>query len=134
MTPIFLKYISNNLRSKKNTDVPNQNKKVVPNQPKKVKVVNQNPQVTKTLQILSKPHQNHPSPTIEDVTNNQPSNEKPSTLVPLKGTMEQPPEIISENPIKSSPNNEKEEQSTQNLGANISNVQIDKTPLPFNLG
>lgn len=59
--------------------------------PKKVKATNHNPRITKTLQILSKPHQNPPSPTIEDVTDNQPYNEQPSTSVPLKGTVVQRP-------------------------------------------
>jgi len=122
------------LRRKKNTDVPDQNKKAVPNQPKKVKAANQNPPVTKTLQILPRPSQNPPNPIIEDINNNQPSNEQHSTSVPLKETVEQSPEIALENPIKKTPNNEKEEQTTKNLGAKISNVQIDKSPLPFNLG
>lgn len=105
----------------------------MPNEPKKIKATNQNPQVTKTLQILSRPHQNPPCPTIEDVIDNQPSNEKPSTSVPLKGKMEQPPEIILECPIENNLNNEKEEKTIQNFGSKISNVQTDKSPLPFNL-
>ena len=48
--------------------------------------------------------------------------------------MEQSPEIILENPIKRTPNTEKEEQTTPNPVVNISNVQIDKSPLPSNLG
>lgn len=48
--------------------------------------------------------------------------------------MEQPPEIILENPNKNNPNNEKEKHTTQNFGSKILNTQIDKSPLPFNLG
>ena len=84
-----------------------QNKKVVPNQPKKIKAV----PVTKTLQILSRPNENPPIPTIVDVTNDQPSNEQPSTSVPSKETVEQSPEIVLENPLKKIPNTEKEEQT-----------------------
>jgi len=131
---IFKVHKQYNLRSKKNTDVPDQNKKGVPNQLEKVKAPNQNPLVTKTLQILSKPSQNPPCPIIEDVTNDQPSKEKHSTSVPLKETVDQSPKNAVENPIKKTPSNEKEEQTTQNLGAKISNVQIDKSSLPFNLG
>ena len=65
--------------------------------------------VTKTLQILSRSNQNPPNPSIEDVTDEQTSNEQPSTSVPLKETVEQYPEIVLENPIKKTPNNEKEE-------------------------
>lgn len=117
------------MTSRKNTDVPNQNKKAVSNQPKKVKAA----QVTKTLQILSRSNQNPPSPNIEDVTDDQPSNEKPSTSVPLKEIVEQSPKIILENPIKKTPNIEKEEQTTPNPVAKISNIQAEKYPLPFNL-
>ena len=75
MTIIFEVHKQYNLRSKKKPDVPYQNKKAMPNQLKKLKATNQNPQVTKTLQILSRPHQNPPSPTIEDVTNDETSEE-----------------------------------------------------------
>lgn len=49
MTAIFKVHKPYNLRSKKNIDIPDQNKKTVPNQPKKVKATNRNSQVTKTI-------------------------------------------------------------------------------------
>jgi len=48
--------------------------------------------------------------------------------------MEQPLEIILENPDKNTPKNEKEKHTTQNFGSKIPNIQTDKSPLPFNLG
>lgn len=84
----------------------------------------------KTLQILSRSNQNPPSPTIEDVTDNQLSNEQPSTSFPPKETVEKSPKIILENPTKNAPNLEKEKNTT----AKLSNVQTNKVPLSFNLG
>jgi len=72
-----------NLRSKKNTDTPDQTKKTVPNHPNKIKPT----LVTKTLQILSKPNQNPPSPTIIDITNQTPD-DQPSTSIPSKEAVE----------------------------------------------
>jgi len=99
------------LRRKKNTDASDQNKKAVPNHPKKIKAVT----VMKTLQILSRTNQNPPSPTIVDVTNDQPSNEKPATSVSSKETMEQSLEVILENPLKKTLNTEKEKKLLQTL-------------------
>jgi len=68
------------------------------------------------------------------VTNDQPSNEQPSTLVPSKEIVEQSPEIVLENALKKTPTTEKEEQSTPNPTVKIPNIQTEKSPLPFNLG
>lgn len=127
---IFEVHKQYNLRSKKNIDAPDQNKKVVPTQPKKIKTV----PVAKTLQILSRPNQNPPSPIIVDVTNYQPPNEKPSTSIPSKEAVEQSPDIILENPLKNTSNAEKEEQPALNPVVTIPNTQTEKSPFPFNMG
>jgi len=49
---IFEVHKQNNLRSKKNSDSPDHTKKIVPNQPNKIKAT----PVTKTLQILPRPN------------------------------------------------------------------------------
>jgi len=118
------------LRSKENTDTLDQNKKEIPNQPKKIKTA----RVAKTLQSLSTPNQNPPGPTIVDITHDQPPNEKPSTLIPSKVTVEKSSNIILENPREKTSNAEEEEKPNPNPSMKIPNPQIGKAPLPFNLG
>lgn len=105
---IFEVHKQYNMRSKKNTDTPDQTKKTMPNQPRKIKVA----PITKTLQILPRPNQNPPGPTIVDIIPNQPPNDQPSTSIPFKETLEKSPNTILENPHKKTPNTEKEGKPT----------------------
>jgi len=88
--------------------------------------------VTKTLQILYKTNKNPSSPTREDVSDNQPNNEQPSTSLPSKETMEESPNIVLEKSAKNVPNPEREE-NIENVATRNPKVQIDKVMLPFNL-
>ena len=81
---IFELHKQYNLRSKKNFDIPDQTKKTVPNQPKKLKEA----PVSKILQILPRQNQNPFGPTIVDITPNQPSDDQPSTSIPPKNPVE----------------------------------------------
>jgi len=87
---IFEVHKQYNLRSKNNTDTPDQTKKTMPNQPKKIKAA----LVTKTLQILPRSNQNPPGPTIVDITPNQPPYDQPSTSIPSNETVEKYPNTI----------------------------------------
>jgi len=89
--------------------------------------------MTKTLQILSRKNQNPSSPTIEDVFDNQPSNEKPSTSLPSKEIVEEPQKIASSKSTKDDLNPEIEE-NIENIIARHPKVKTNKTTLPFNLG
>jgi len=101
---IFEVHKQYNLRSKKNTDTPDQTKKTMPNQPRKIKAA----PTTKTLQILPRRNHNPLGPTIADITPNQPPNDQPSTSIPSKETVEKYSNTILENPHKKSPNTERE--------------------------
>ena len=80
----------------------------MPNQPENIKAA----PVTRTLQILPRPNQNRPGPTIVDITHDQPPNDQPSTLIPSKEIVEKSPDTILENAQKNTSNVEKEEQPT----------------------
>ena len=68
------------------------------------------------------------------MTNDQPTNNQPSTSIPANETVEETPNITLENSLKKTPNTEKEEQTTPNPVVKIPNIQIEKSPFPFNLG
>lgn len=107
---IFEVHKQYNLRSRR-IDVPETNKKMVPNQPKKVKIV------TKPLQIPSRSNTNPFNPIIEDISNIQPNNEQPSTSIPSKETIEEPPKFYLGESTNhdSNPEKEKDTRNTENI-------------------
>jgi len=119
-----------NLRSKKNSDIPEQTKKTVPNQPKKIKEA----LVSKILQILPKQNKKSSSPTIEDITPNQHSNYQTYTSIPPKKLVDTPRNTRLENSQKEVPNKGKEHHPTQIPTVKSPNPQTEKAPFPFNLG
>lgn len=127
---IFEVHKQYNLRSKKNVDVPNQTKKTVQNQPKKIKEA----PVSKILQILPRENPKPSSPTIVDITSNQPHVDQPSTSIPPEEPVDKAQNIRFENPHKEIPNKGKEDKPTQIPTAKIQNLQTKNVSLPFYLG
>jgi len=119
---IFEVHKQYNLRSRR-INVPETNKKTVSNQPKKGKTV------AKTLQILSRTNINPSNPIIEDVSDNQPNNEQPSTSLPSKETVEEPPKVDLGESANHDSNPEKEKDK-ENTATRNPKAQIEK---PFNL-
>lgn len=100
---IFELHRKNNLRSKRNVDVLEKTKKIVQNQTKKIKEA----LVSKILQIIPRENQKPSSPTIVDITSDQPSADPPSTSIPHTESVDKTQNIIFENPHNEIPNNGK---------------------------
>lgn len=111
-----------NLRGRK-IDVPETNKKTVPNEAKKGKTI------PTPLQILPRSNTNPPDPIIEDVSDNQPNNEKPSTPLLSKETMEEPSKVDLGKSTNHHSNPEKKK-DIENRTAQNPRAQIEKS---FNL-
>jgi len=107
-TTIFEVHKKYNLKSRR-IEVPKVNKKKVPNQPKKCKAV-----ITH-VHIFSRSKSNPSNPIIEDVYDNQLNNKQPSTSLPSKRTVEEPPKVDLGESVNHDPTPEKEK-NIENTG------------------
>jgi hypothetical protein len=85
-TTIYEVHKQYNLRSRR-IDVPETSKQKDTKQPNKGKIS------TPSVHILSRTGPNPNNPIVEDVSDNQPPNRKPSTSIPSKGNVEEPLEL-----------------------------------------
>jgi len=124
-TTIYEVHKKYNLRRKR-IDVPKNNKQKETKQTSKAKIKNP---------PIQTPPKNPNHPTVENISNSQKPNRQPSTSIPSKGEVEEPPkvEVEATSAHNSTPEKEKSPENTaekENITAQNEKIQTEK---PFNL-